>query len=182
MNEARWSGPCAAFENDLAEFQDGLPNTQRARVLTAHVEQCPRCRAWQEQLAVIDAGLAESMPRPELSSGFEQALAARIATLAQPASRDARRIAADRERDTLIETLRRGARRHALLDAVGSAAVIGAALAVAPQLLGRAEPLLYLLHGQAASFVFGGIAAAVALAALAWSASRDALSGMGWSR
>jgi hypothetical protein len=49
-------------------------------------------------------------------------------------------------------------------------------------LFGRAEPLLALLQGQAGSFVLGGIAAAVALAALAWSASRGALLLGGWRR
>jgi anti-sigma factor RsiW len=178
MNEALWNGPCAAFELDLAESQDGLLDAERARVLNAHVEQCPRCRAWQEQLAALDAGLAESLPTPELSPGFNQALAARIAALTQPASRDARRIAADRERDALIDTLRRGARRHALLDAIGSVAVIGGVLTVAPQLLGWTEPFLEQLRGETGSLVFGGVAAAVALVALAWSASRGALSGV----
>lgn len=173
MNEMSFTGPCADYEHDLVELLEGSLGPERARVIRLHVESCPRCRAWQVDFATIDAGLAAALPRPGLSADFERRLQARVATLAQPANRSDLRTRADREHERLVEALRRGARRHALLDGIGSAAVAICLLAVARGLLDQTDALQSLLEGPQRLVALGGIGTAVALAALAWTAVRN---------
>jgi hypothetical protein len=175
MNEMSFTGPCADYEHDLVELREGSLGPERARVIRLHVESCPRCRAWQADFATIDAGLAAAIPRAALSADFERRLQARIATLAQPANRSDLRARADREHERLVDTLRRGARRHALLDGIGSAAIAICVLTVARGLLEQADALQSLLEGPQRLVILGGIGTAIALAALAWTAIRSRL-------
>jgi anti-sigma factor RsiW len=182
MNDTFLTGPCADYEHDLVDFLEASLSPERARMIRQHVDTCPRCRAWQAEYAAIDDRLADAMPRPVLSAGFEHALQARLATLAKPATRGDLRETADREHEHLIEALRRGARRHALLDGIGSGAVAASALAAASGLIGNAAELQWLLEGPQASIMLSGIGAAVALGALAWSVGRGAVSMPSWRR
>jgi anti-sigma factor RsiW len=173
MNEMSFTGPCADYEHDLVELLEGSLGPERTRVIRLHVESCARCRAWQTEFAAFDAGLAAALPSLALSSDFERRLQARIA--AQPTSRSYLRARADREHERLVEALRRGARRHALLDGIGSAAIAICVLAVARGLLEQADALQLLLEGPQRMVILGGIGTAVALAALAWTAVRSRL-------
>ena len=175
MNEMSFTGPCADYEHDLVELLEGSLGPERTRVIRLHVESCARCRAWQTEFAAFDAGLAAALPSLALSSDFERRLQARIAAVAQPASRSDLRARADREHERLVEALRRGARRHALLDGIGSAAIAICVLAVARGLLERADALQLLLEGPQRMVILGGIGTAVALAALVWTAVRSRL-------
>lgn len=175
MNEMSLTGPCADYEHDLVELQEGSLGPERARVIRLHVESCARCRAWQAEFAAFDAGLAAALPSPALSADFERRLQARIAALAQPVNRSDLRARADREHERLVEALRRGARRHALLDGIGSAAIAICVLAVARGLLEQTDSLQLLFEGPQRMVIFGGIGTAVALAALAWTAVRNRL-------
>lgn len=175
MNEMSFTGPCADYEHDLVELLEGSLGPERARVIRLHVESCARCRAWQAEFAALDAGLAAALPRPAISPDFERRLQARLSALAQPANRSDLRARVDREHERLVEALRRGARRHALLDGIGSAAVAICVLAVAHGLLEQADALQLLFAGPQRMVILGGIGTAVALAALAWTAIRSRL-------
>lgn len=175
MNEMSFTGPCADYEHDLVELQEGSLGPERARVIRLHVESCARCRAWQAEFAAFDAGLAAALPSPALSADFERRLQARIAALAQPVNRSDLRTRADREHERLVEALRRGARRRALLDGIGSAAIAICVLAVARGLLEQTDSLQLLFEGPQRMVILGGIGTAVALAALAWTAVRSRL-------
>jgi anti-sigma factor RsiW len=175
MNEMSLTSPCADYEHDLVELLEGSLGPERARVIRLHVESCPRCRAWQAEFAALDAGLAAALQRPVLSADFERQLRERIATLARPATRGDLRDLADREHQRLVDALRRGARRHALLDGIGSAAVAICLLAVARGLLEQTDVLHLLVAGPQRLVLLGGIGTAIALAALAWTAVRNRL-------
>ena len=123
MNELTLVGPCADCEHDLVDLIEGTLGTERTRAIRQHVQACSRCRAWQSAYQAIDARLASAFPRVMPSTEFEQRLAERLAGLASPARRADRRLALDREHERVLRALGRGARRHALLDAIGSAAV-----------------------------------------------------------
>jgi anti-sigma factor RsiW len=175
MNEMSLTGPCADYEHDLVELLEGSLGPERARVIRLHIESCPRCRAWQAEFATIDAGLAAALPSPALSPDFERRLQERIAATVRPGARNELRARVDREHQRLVEGLRRGARRHALLDGLGSAAIAVCVLAVARGLLEQTDVLPLLFEGPRRLFVFGGIGTVVALAALAWTAVRSRL-------
>jgi anti-sigma factor RsiW len=175
MNEMIFAGPCADYEHDLIDLLEGSLGPEHARVTRSHVSSCPRCRAWQAEFATMDAALAAASPRPSLSADFERRLRERIATLAQPAIPGHLRARADREYERTVDAIRRGASRHALLDAIGSAAVTICILAVARGLLEQTGALQLLLEGPPRLVVFGGIGTTVALAALAWTAVRSRL-------
>jgi hypothetical protein len=74
-----------------------------------------------------------------------------------------------------VEALRRGARRHALLDGIGSATIAICVLVVARGLLEQADAMQLLFAGPQRMVILGGIGTAVALAALAWTAVRNRL-------
>jgi anti-sigma factor RsiW len=175
MNEMSFTGPCADYEHDLVDLREGSLGPERARVIRLHVESCPRCRAWQAEFAAFDAGLAAALPSPALPADFERRLQARISALAQPANRSDLRARAAREHERLVEALLRGARRHALLDGIGSAAVAICVLALARGLLEQTDAMQLLFEGPQRLVILGGIGTAVALAALAWTAVRRRL-------
>lgn len=175
MNEMSFTDPCADYEHDLVELLEGSLGPERARVIRLHVESCARCRAWQAEFAAFDGGLVAALPRPGLSADFERRLQARIAALAQPANRSDLRARANREHERLVEALRRGARRHALLDGIGSVAVAISVLTVARGFLEQTDAIQLLFEGPQRLVILGAIGTAVALAALAWTAVRTRL-------
>ena len=175
MNVLTLGGPCADYEHDLVELVDGSLGPERARVIRLHVESCPHCRAWQAEFAALDARLAGALPRPELSPDFEHRLRARLSASAEPLKRGELRNAADREYEQLLGVLGRGARRHALLDAVGSVAVTAGVLFAARGLLGPAGALLQSVEGPQQWALAGIVGTAIAAAALGWSAARGVL-------
>lgn len=175
MNESTLLGPCADYEHDLVELIEGTLGADRARAIRQHVQACARCRAWESAYQAIDARLASALPRVIPSTEFERRLAERLAGLASPARRADRRLAADREHERLLGMLGRGARRHALLDAIGSAAVTACVLFAGRNFLDPGSMLARLSEGTERWLLLGGIGTAVALGALVWSARRGAL-------
>jgi anti-sigma factor RsiW len=174
MNDPTIIGPCVDFEHDLVDLHDGALAPERACSVRQHVEQCPRCRAWQAEFAALDARLAAGLPRPGLSPAFDEQLRARLAALSRSPPRGDLRTALEREHESLVSSLRRGARRQALLGAVASAAATLCVLALGHSLLARGIDLLSPLAGGTERWIaLGALGAGIALATLAWSAGRD---------
>jgi hypothetical protein len=182
MNEIFQTGPCADHEHDLVDLLEGSLGPERARAIRQHADSCPRCCAWLADFAALDERLADAMPRPALSADFERALQDRLATLVPPVTRGDLRAAVDRERERLIDAMRRDARRHVLLDGIGAAAVAASAIAAASDFIGTAGGFHRLLEGPQASLMLGGLGAALAVAAVAWSIGRGSVSIAGWGR
>jgi anti-sigma factor RsiW len=175
MNEMNLAMPCAEYEHDLVELLDGALTPEHARVVRLHVASCPRCRAWQQEFAALDARLAGTLPRPELSPGFDRRLTERLAGLTRRASSADLKAAADRDYARAIDAIRRGAGRHAVLDALGSAAVAGGLAVLVDRWLAPLGGVLSALDGPARLITLGVLGSAVALVALGWSARRGAL-------
>jgi predicted anti-sigma-YlaC factor YlaD len=182
MNTLHPPGPCADYEHDLVELLDGTLEAERCPIVRRHVETCGRCRAWQAEFAALDARLAAALPRPALSADFERRLRERLVARAQPVVRPDLRDAADREHRQHLDAIRRSARRRALLDAIASAAVTACILVGTQDYLDRLGGLHEVLAGPQSATVLGGIGAAVALAALAWSVARGNVQLPGWPR
>jgi len=118
MNDPTLIGPCAEYEYEIVDLQDGGLPAGRARAVLAHLDGCPRCRAWAAELAALDTRLAATLPRPALSPDFDARLRERIDSLAVPARRGELRSRLEREHDSMLDALRRGARRRAALEAI----------------------------------------------------------------
>lgn len=175
MNDPTLIGPCADYEHDLVELHDGALPPDRAGAVRLHVEHCARCRDWAQAFAALDAGLAATLPKVELSTDFEARLQDRLAALSRPAARGDRAVTLEleREHDALLATLRRGARRNALLGAIGSATVAACAFITARDLLREMNGVLATVPGGTEPWmVFGAVGVAVAIAGLAWAAVR----------
>lgn len=178
MNDPTLIGPCADYEHDLVELHDGALPAERARAVRLHVEHCARCREWSRAFASLDAGLAATLPRVELSAEFESRLQDKLAALSRPAARGDRigTLELEREHDALLAALRRGARRNALLGAIGSAAAAACAFIAARDLLREMGGALATVPGGTEPWmVFSVVGVAVAIAGLAWSAARNGL-------
>lgn len=178
MNDPTLIGPCADFEHDLVELHDGDLPPERARAVRLHVEHCARCRDWARAFASLDAELAVALPRVELSTDFEARLQDRLAAVSRPAARGNQvgTLELEHEHDALLATLRRGARRRALLGAIGSAAVAVCVFIAARDLLRDMSGMLVTVPGGTEPWmVFGVAGVAVAIAGLAWSVVRDGL-------
>jgi len=173
MNDPTLIGPCAEYEHDLVDLSDGALEPARERTVRQHLESCARCAAWQASFAAIDAQLSATLPRVELSADFEARLEQRLEALPQPVVNGNLRSRLEQEHDSLIEALRRGARRQAVL---GGAASVAAALCIvvaAQDLLARGAGLLPgLAHGPDQLVALGTVGSVIALAALAWSVGR----------
>jgi anti-sigma factor RsiW len=183
MNDPTLIGPCADYEHEIVELQDGALPAERAGIVRGHLEQCARCRAWAAAFAALDARLATELPVPALSPGFDARLRERIAALAAPPSRGELRARLELEHDSVVESLRRFARRRAVLGALGSAALALGLLTTLRQLLAQSAGWLPALgEGPERWVALGGLGAAVAVAALAWSAARNGVAGLAWRR
>jgi len=183
MNDPTLIGPCADYEHELVELHDGELPPEHARIVRLHVAQCARCRAWAEQFAALDATLAAELPQPALSSAFDARLRERLSALGVPAARGELRSRIELEHDSLIESLRKVTWRRGLLGAVGSAAATLGVLAAAKGLLARSADWTSLLgDGPERWVAMGTLGATIAVAALAWSAMRRGVLGLGWPR
>jgi hypothetical protein len=176
MNDPTLIGPCADYEHDLVELHDGALPPERARAVHLHVAQCARCRDWAQAFASLDARLATDLPRLELSADFDAKLRERLAALSRPAARPDLRGALEHEHDAMLTALRRGARRNALLGAIGWATAMTCAYLAARDLLPEMIGMLATVSaGTELWMVFGSVGVAVAIAGLAWSAVRSGL-------
>jgi len=178
MNDPTLIGPCADYEHDLVELHDGALPPERAGIVRLHVTQCARCRDWAQAFASLDTGLAAAMPRVGLSADFEARLQERLAAPSRPTARGDRlgRLELEREHDALLAALRRGARRNALLGAIGSATAAACVFVAARDLLRETSGLLATVPGSTEPWMmFSVVGVAVAIAGLAWSAVRGAL-------
>jgi anti-sigma factor RsiW len=178
MNDPTLIGPCADYEHDLVELHDGALPPERASVVRLHVGQCTRCRDWSQAFASLDARLAAALPRVELSASFEARLQDRLAALSRPATRGRPpgALELEREHDALLAALRRGARRKALLGAIGSAAAAACMFIAARDLLRDMNGVLATVAGGSDPWLmFSLVGVAVAVAGLAWSGVRGGL-------
>lgn len=175
MNEMTLPVPCADYEHDLVELLDGALAPERAQSVRAHLASCPRCRAWQQEFATLDERLAAALPRPALSDAFDQRLQERLANLSRRAPATDSKAIADRDYLRVMEAIRRGARRHAVLDALASVAVTACLLVAAGRWLAPLGGAVWTLEGPARWITLGALGSAVAALALAWSARRGAL-------
>ena len=176
MNDPTLIGPCADYEHDLVELHDGALPAERARAVRLHVDHCARCREWSRAFAALDVQLAAELPQPRLSAEFDARLHERLAALTRPVVRGDLRDAVEREHDSLIDSLRRGARRNAVLGAVGWATAMACVFIAARDLLREVSGVLATVPaGTEPWMVFGAVGVAVAIAGLAWSAARNGL-------
>lgn len=178
MNDPTLIGPCADYEHDLVELHDGALPPERAQAVQLHVAHCARCRDWGQAFASLDAGLAAALPRLELSADFEARLQDRLAALSRPAARSHQpgMLELEREHDALLAALRRGARRKAVLGAIGSAAAAVCVFIAARDLLREMSGVLATISGGTEPWmVFGSAGIVVAIGGLAWSAARNGL-------
>lgn len=176
MNDPTLIGPCADYEHDLVELHDGALPPERASAVHGHVEHCARCRDWVRAFAALDARLAAGLPQPRLSPEFDARLHERLAALNRPEARGDLRKAVEREHDSLVDGLRRRARRNALLGAIGSATVAVCVFIAARDLLRELSGVLATVPGGTEPWMmFSVVGVAFAIAGLAWSAARNGL-------
>ena len=183
MNDPTLIGPCAEYEYEIVDLHDGGLPAGRAHAVLAHLDGCPRCRAWADELAALDTGLAATLPRPALSQDFDARLRERIDSLVAPARRGELRSRLEREHDSMLDALRRGARRRAALEAVAAAAATLGLLAAFRGLLTQAGGWLPSLgEGPDRWLVFGTIGVAISAAGLAWAVARNRGVDLSWLR
>ena len=176
MNDPTLIGPCADYEHDLVELHDGDLPPERARAVRLHVEHCARCRDWVLAFAALDARLAGDLPQPRLSADFDARLQERLTALTRPVVRGDLRDAVEREHDSLVDSLQRGARRNAVLGAIGWATAMACVFIAARDLLREMSGVLATVPGGTEPWmVFGAVGVVVAIAGLAWSAARNGL-------
>jgi anti-sigma factor RsiW len=176
MNDPTLIGPCADHEHDLVDLHDGTLPPERAHAVRLHLGQCARCSTWAQAFAALDARLATVLPQPQLSADFDARLRERLAALTQPDVRGDLRSAVEREHESLVQGLRRGARRNALLGAIGWATATACLFLMARDLLRESSGVLATVPaGTEPWMVFGVVGVAVAIAGLAWSGVRGNL-------
>lgn len=174
MNEEHLP-PCADFEHEIVELEEGLLTGDAARAVRAHLDGCPRCRGWLASWSSMDAALAATLPPESPSPGFTAALMARIATESRRAPVAARRGAAEQEYEAASRALRAAFRRNAIALLALVAFAIAATVLAGPWLVGQAEVLLQAFGPAQRTYAqLGGVLAIVG-ATLAWAASRGAL-------
>jgi anti-sigma factor RsiW len=174
MNDERLP-PCADFEHEIVELEEGLLTGDAARRVRAHLDGCPRCRGWLAEWSSMDAALAAALPPAAVSPGFTDALMARIATESRRAPVAVRRGAAEQEYELAQRALQATFRRNAVALLALAAALIAAAVLAGPWLVGHAEVLLDAFGPKQRTLAQLGGVAAVVLATLGWAASRDVL-------
>jgi len=132
-------GPCAEFEFDLVDLLDGALEPDRAVTVRKHMAQCPRCRTHAQALGELDAALADALPRPALSAGFDARLQEQIAELARVPDRATALATAEREHESMLQGLGRGLGWRTILNAAALGSVVGGLIvgldSVAPGLL-----------------------------------------------
>lgn len=175
MIDANLPGPCADYEHDIVELLDGSLTSERAVAVRNHVEACIRCRAWHDEFAAVDLGLAAALPRPELSPGF----ASRLQQELQALTRSPRRVDLLAEEESryrsIMESLRASARRSALVNAIVAVGIVACSIALAGALLPHIASMLPAIEGNARGAALGAAGAVIALGVLAWSWLRGGL-------
>jgi anti-sigma factor RsiW len=176
MNAHLTLHPCAAFEHEIADLVDGLlPAADAARV-RSHLAACGACRSWQMEYAAVHEQLANLLPMPSLSAGFDAALHVRIEGLKAANGRESRRIAADQEHDELLAGLRRLTGRRAVLGALGTGSVVALGLFTLQRVvLQDAAVHAALQGGDRMAIACAAVGAAIAAAVIAWTLSRSAM-------
>jgi anti-sigma factor RsiW len=171
-------GPCTDYEFDLVDLLDGSLEPGRAGPVRHHMVQCPRCRAYASALGNLDAALADILPRPELSPGFDARLRERIAQFTQAPDRAAAIATAEHEHERMLRNLGRGVNWRTLLNAAALGSVVGGLVvgldSVAPGLL-QSSGLLG--PGTSATLMFSIVLGAVFVACGAVFARRPAAGG-----
>ena len=175
MNTSMTAGPGADFEHDIVELADGSLAPDRARAVRVHVESCARCRAWQSAFAGLDSELEQALPRPALSADFAAKLQSRLAAVTRLNGRTDLRTSAEADYRLTLETLRRGSRFSAIVGAMTIVGICAAVPLLVRAVAPDAAPLLTTFAGPERATAFVALGAAVALGALAWSASRGFL-------
>jgi len=178
MNDPNWLPPCAEFEHEIVELDEGSLAPERARAVRAHLESCARCRDWAAAFAQLDAGLEAALPRPSLSPDFETRLQERLAAETRRTPGGELRTSADAEYRRMLEGLRSQARRNALLAGAAAVAAVIGALVVMPAVWPVAGASLAALDPVRLATASAAVGAAIALAALGWSALQGALPGV----
>jgi anti-sigma factor RsiW len=157
-------GPCADQEHDLIERSEGGLDPARADNLQQHLQHCARCRAYAAALAELDTALAAALPRPQLSTGFDARLEARLAELRRTPDRAAALAAAEQDHERMLLGLGRKFGWRTVLNAAALASVAGGVVlglnAFAPSLL-QASGLLP--QGLSASTAFSLVLGAACL-------------------
>jgi anti-sigma factor RsiW len=132
-------GPCPDHEFDLVELLESSLEAGRAGAVQHHMAQCSRCRAYAQALGTLDAALADALPRPALSPGFDARLREQIAKLTQVPNRTAALAAAEREYASMRRDLGRRLGWRTVLNAAALGSVVGGVVvgfdSVAPGLL-----------------------------------------------
>jgi anti-sigma factor RsiW len=132
-------GPCTDHEFDLVDLLEGSLEPGRAGTVRHHMAQCPRCRAYASALGNLDAALADALPRPALSPGFDARLRERIADFTKVPDRTAALAAAEREHEWMLKNLGSGLGWRPVLNAAALGSVVGGVIvglnSVAPGLL-----------------------------------------------
>jgi anti-sigma factor RsiW len=183
MNDPTLIGPCADFEHDLLDLHDGTLPPGRVGVVRGHLGRCARCQSWLAEFAVLDARLAGGLPQPRLSPDFDARLQERLAALQRAPARGELRVRLERERETLLGALQSAARRRAAFGAIGGAMATLCVLAVARGLLASGSVAVPLgAEGVERLVALGAVGAAIAVATLAWSASRYGAGTLGLRR
>jgi len=181
MKDPTLIGPCADYEHELVELNDGALPVERSRIVQLHLDECARCRAWAADLAALDARLAAGLPQPALSAQFDSRLRERIAALSRPATRGDLRAQLEHEHDSLIGALERAARRRAVLGAAASVTATLCVLGAVRDVLAQHAAQLHAVLGGA-WLVPGTIGVLVAVGALAWATRADTLPMLGFDR
>ena len=170
--------PCADFEHEIVELEEGLLTgdaARAARAVRAHLDGCPRCRGWLASWTSMDAALAAALPPVSPAPDFTARLMARIATESRRAPLAARRGAAEQEYEAASRALQAAFRRNAIVLLALAAVLVAAAVLAGPWLAGQAGILLDAFGPQQRAYAQLGGVAAVVFVTLAWAASRGAL-------
>lgn len=154
-------GPCAEHEFDLIEHSEGTLAPEPAALLQQHLAHCARCRAYATELDSLDTALAGALPRPVLSPGFDQRLAARIVGLRRSPERSAALAAESEEYRRLLTSLGRALGWRTALTAIAAASATGGMMYA---LMARSSELMSLLQLQTPVIAAFGMAVAAAAA------------------
>ena len=174
MNEQHLP-PCADFEHEIVELEEGPLTGDAARAVRAHLDGCPRCRGWLASWTSMDAALAAALPPVSPAPDFTARLMARIAAESRRAPLAARRGAAEQEYEAASRALQATFRRNAVALLAVVAVLVAAAVLAGPWLAGQAEVLLSAFGPEHRSYAQLGGVSAIVIATLAWAASRGAL-------
>ncbi|MFO1394614.1 MAG: zf-HC2 domain-containing protein [Steroidobacteraceae bacterium] len=167
--------PCAGFEHEIVELEEGLLTDDAARAVRAHLDTCPRCRGWLASWASMDAALAAALPPASPSPGFTAALMARIATETRRVPVAAQRGAAEHEYELASRALRAAYRRNAIALLAAAAVLLTGATLALPWLTAWIEGVTGMLGPSGRTLAGMAGVVAIVCSTLGWAATRDVL-------